>query len=80
MLIIGYDGLAYHIALFASGSWQGWNAVQGVGSAQIFAASSIAIAGMPNGDDAQLVVVGNEFRSHGKSGIFPPPTGRGTKR
>jgi len=59
LIAVGSDGNVYHNARFAGSSWQGWNPVAGVGSATHFAASSIAITGMPNGD-AQLVAVGND--------------------
>ncbi|MFD8599325.1 CHAP domain-containing protein [Kitasatospora sp. NPDC059646] len=59
ILIIGNDGLVYHNIHFANGTWQGWNGVAGFGGAASFAANSISLAGMPNGD-AQLVAVGND--------------------
>ncbi|MDK9497770.1 CHAP domain-containing protein [Streptomyces katrae] len=58
-LIVGTNGNVYHNVRKTDGTWQGWFAVDGAGTAATFAASSIAIAGLPNGD-AQLLAVGND--------------------
>ncbi|WP_279398801.1 transglycosylase family protein [Streptomyces sp. APSN-46.1] len=52
LLAVGNDGKTYHNIRFASGSWQGWGAVEGIASA-----SSVAITGMPNGD-TQILATG----------------------
>ncbi|RST07373.1 hypothetical protein EF910_06755 [Streptomyces sp. WAC07149] len=59
VLITGTNGNVYHNVRKTDGTWQGWFAVDGAGTAATFAASSIAIAGLPNGD-AQLLAVGND--------------------
>ncbi|MER6780100.1 MULTISPECIES: FG-GAP-like repeat-containing protein [unclassified Streptomyces] len=63
VVIVGLDGKLYHAARYANGSWQAWNAIDGYQGAAGFAASSVAIAGMPNGD-AQFVAVGNDGRQY----------------
>ncbi|MFF0411860.1 transglycosylase family protein [Kitasatospora sp. NPDC004745] len=59
LLASGSDGKLYHNIRLASGSWQGWGAVDGFGGAAGFQASSFAISGMPSGD-TQLIAVGND--------------------
>ncbi|WP_051833392.1 FG-GAP-like repeat-containing protein [Streptomyces katrae] len=56
VVIIGLDGKLYHNARYANGNWQGWNGLGGPQGGPYFAASSVAIAGMPNGS-AQFVAV-----------------------
>lgn len=56
VVIIGLDGRLYHNARYANGNWQGWNGLGGPQGGPYFAASSVAIAGMPNGS-AQFVAV-----------------------
>ncbi|MET9961230.1 FG-GAP-like repeat-containing protein, partial [Streptomyces sp. NPDC006326] len=63
VVIIGLDGKLYHTARYADGRWQPWNAIEGYQGATGFAASSVAVAGMPNGD-AQFVAVGNDGRQY----------------
>ena len=62
-LIIGNDGNIYHNIRAVDGTWQGWNAVAGVGTAPTFQASDIAIASLPNGD-AQLLATGPDGTVH----------------
>ncbi|MFI6006219.1 hypothetical protein ACIA98_38595 [Streptomyces sp. NPDC051366] len=63
VVIIGLDGKLYHTARYANGGWQAWNVINGYQGASGFAASSVAVAGMPNGD-AQFVAVGNDGRQY----------------
>ncbi|MFJ8163619.1 CHAP domain-containing protein [Streptomyces sp. NPDC096136] len=58
-LIVGMDGNVYHNVRKTDGTWQGWYATDGANGAPTFAASSIAIAALPNGD-AQLLAVGTD--------------------
>ncbi|MGW1642688.1 CHAP domain-containing protein [Streptomyces lavendulae] len=63
LLATGNDGLAYHNIRNANGTWQGWNKVDGYGGATGFAASSLAITGLPNGD-TQMLAVGNDGKTY----------------
>ncbi|MFD8025628.1 hypothetical protein ACFV6G_35090, partial [Streptomyces lavendulae] len=63
LLATGNDGLAYHNIRNANGTWQGWNKVDGYGGAPGFAASSLAITGLPNGD-TQMLAVGNDGKTY----------------
>ncbi|MCJ1677700.1 CHAP domain-containing protein [Streptomyces sp. APSN-46.1] len=62
-LATGTDGTVYHNIRFANGTWQGWSKTAGVGGATTFAASSIGITGMPNGD-TQILAVGNDGKAY----------------
>ncbi|RSM50858.1 hypothetical protein DMA12_01580 [Amycolatopsis balhimycina DSM 5908] len=54
------DGTLYHNVRYTpSGSWQGFRALAGFGSAATFQAGSAAVAGMPDGS-AQFIAVGND--------------------
>ncbi|WP_281292861.1 transglycosylase family protein [Streptomyces qinzhouensis] len=55
----GTDGYLYHNARYSSGSWTGWQPLDGYDAAPRFAAREAAVAGMPNGD-AQILAVGND--------------------
>ncbi|HEX4226526.1 MAG TPA: hypothetical protein VHZ97_29450 [Pseudonocardiaceae bacterium] len=57
------DGYIYSNTHNADGSWTGWQALAGIGSASKIGASSVAIAGLPDGS-AQLVAM------VGTSGIY----------
>ncbi|MGW6933556.1 CHAP domain-containing protein [Lentzea sp. NPDC054927] len=63
LVATGNDGLIYHTIRGANGSWDGWNAVQGVGTAPNFQASALAIAANANGD-TQIAAVGNNGLVH----------------
>ncbi|MCB5170182.1 CHAP domain-containing protein [Streptomyces bambusae] len=62
-LAIGNDGNVYHNIRFAAGTWQGWSKAAGYGGAASFAATSIAITGMPSGD-TQMLAVGNDGKAY----------------
>ncbi|MFD3699018.1 CHAP domain-containing protein [Streptomyces sp. NPDC058646] len=57
------DGTVHHNIRTVAGHWQGWAKVAGFGGAPSFAASSIAITGMPNGD-TQMLAVGNDGKAY----------------
>ncbi|MBT2528510.1 transglycosylase family protein [Streptomyces sp. ISL-99] len=59
LAIVGNDGKLYHNIRYANGSWQGWRGVAGFGGAADFTASSVAVAGMPDGA-TQMIAVGND--------------------
>jgi hypothetical protein len=59
LVAIGTDGNIWHDIWFANKTWQGWGEVQGAGGAGSFQASSVAIAGEPNGD-SRIIAVGND--------------------
>ncbi|MEV7419356.1 CHAP domain-containing protein [Streptomyces sp. NPDC089919] len=63
VVAVGADGRVQHTIRFADGSWQGWGALDGFGGASSFAASAVAVTGMPNGD-AQLLAVGNDGKAY----------------
>ncbi|ATZ25247.1 Resuscitation-promoting factor Rpf precursor [Streptomyces lavendulae subsp. lavendulae] len=63
LLATGSDGLVYHNIRNANGTWQGWSKVDGYGGAPGFAASSLAITGLPNGD-TQMLAVGNDGKTY----------------
>ncbi|GAA3378439.1 hypothetical protein GCM10017750_28240 [Streptomyces racemochromogenes] len=63
MLATGNDGLVYHNIRSANGTLQGWAKVDGYGGAPGFAASSLAITGMPSGD-TQMLAVGNDGKTY----------------
>ncbi|MFF5707234.1 transglycosylase family protein [Streptomyces sp. NPDC012794] len=63
LLATGNDGLVYHNVRLANGTWQGWSKVDGYGGAPSFAATSLAITGMPNGD-TQMLAVGNDGKTY----------------
>jgi hypothetical protein len=59
VVAIGGDGLVYHEVRTASGSWTGFQAIQGVGTAAHMAAKAVAISAAPDGS-AQLVAIGSD--------------------
>jgi hypothetical protein len=59
LAIVGLDGKVYHNVRQTEGSWQGWKGVAGFGGAVDFAASSVAIAALPDGA-AQLIATGKD--------------------
>ncbi|WP_051709138.1 glycoside hydrolase domain-containing protein [Streptomyces sp. NRRL S-350] len=58
VVAIGNDGMVYHQARFADGSWSGFAALPGIGTPTM-AAGDVAIAGLPDGS-AQVVAIGND--------------------
>ncbi|MFJ3922169.1 CehA/McbA family metallohydrolase [Streptomyces sp. NPDC090022] len=56
VLAIGLDGIVYHQVRHADGSWSGFRCPTGV-TTSLMGASSVGIAGMPDGS-AQIVAVG----------------------
>ncbi|MFD8979677.1 CHAP domain-containing protein [Streptomyces sp. NPDC059564] len=63
LLATGNDGFVYHNIRNADGTYQGWAKVDGYGGAPNFAATSLAITGMPNGD-TQMIAVGNDGKTY----------------
>ncbi|MFG2294054.1 transglycosylase family protein [Streptomyces sp. NPDC048603] len=57
------DNTIHHNIRNADGTWQGWAKTDGYGGAPTFAATSIAITGMPSGD-TQLLAVGNDGKTY----------------
>jgi hypothetical protein len=58
IVAIGLDGNIWHNIRSAAGAWQGWRRMTGANGATSFAASKVAIAGMPD-DSAQVIAYGN---------------------
>ncbi|WP_405363358.1 DUF1906 domain-containing protein [Kitasatospora sp. NBC_00085] len=58
VLAIGNDGNVYHQTRFANGSWSGFAALPGIGTATM-AAGDVAIAGLPDGS-SQVLAIGND--------------------
>ncbi|WP_223837759.1 CHAP domain-containing protein [Streptomyces venezuelae] len=57
------DNTVHHNIRNADGTWQGWAKTDGFGGAPTFAATSIAITGMPSGD-TQILAVGNDGKTY----------------
>lgn len=59
VVAIGGDGIVYHDVRQASGTWTGFQAIKGVGSAPHMAAKAVAITADPDGS-AQVVAIGDD--------------------